>query len=579
MTEQLLDQIQAMGRYRRLSPSGQEQLAQIVGKLRHVSLFESLSLEELAYIAERARLVRYQAGDLIIRKGDTDKTLYVIIDGQVRVWDRTEEGRGRLLNYHGSGDFVGELAFLEDKPRAANVDMITDSELVAFDREGFERILQHPQISDYLHTWGQERIRKSNQSFQGKQWDEITIVMAHKSWFGLARAIVVPSLALLAAIGLLGALIFLSGIADQILISVLLAAMIGAGLWIFWMYEDWHNDDLIVTSKRVIQIERVLVPPFPIERHEVALGHVQDMTTRNHGLWTSLFGIETLVIRTSGIGLVEFPYLEDAEGIRDEIFQARELAQARRIGEERSQIRSRLMDELDRPATRTYEPLQAEEEQLVTPEREGLLKIVDYFVPRTRIVKPDCIIWRRHWWILVRKVAPPAMLSLFSAAVLALTIIRPGFLSQVSWRLAVPVPAGVTFLSLLWWLWRYDGWRNDIYIVTDERIIDVEGSPFHIRGESRIEGTFDVIQSTDYSSPNWLYRVLRIGNVTIDTASKQAAFTFDLVARPGEVQQEIFRRLTAYREERAREETERQYTEFSKWFGTYHRSVTEQKEY
>ncbi len=579
MTEQLLDQIQAMGRYRRLSPSGQEQLAQIVGKLRHVSLFESLSLEELAYIAERARLVRYQAGDLIIRKGDTDKTLYVIIDGQVRVWDRMEEGRGRLLNYHGSGDFVGELAFLEDKPRAANVDMITDTELVAFDREGFERILQHPQISDYLHTWGQERIRKSNQSFEGKQWDEITIVMAHKSWFGLARAIVVPSLVLLAAIGLLGALIFLSSIADQILISVLLAAMIGAGLWISWMYQDWHNDDLIVTSKRVIQIERVLVPPFPIERHEVALGHVQDMTTRNHGLWTSLFGIETLVIRTSGIGLVEFPYLEDAEGIRDEIFQARELARARRIGEERSQIRSRLMDELDRPATRTYEPLQAEEGEPVTPEREGLLKIVDYFVPRTRIVKPDRIIWRRHWWILVRKVTPPALLSLFSAAVLALTIIRPGFLSQISWRLAVPIPAGVTFLSLLWWLWRYDGWRNDIYIVTDERIIDVEGSPFHIKGESRIEGTFDVIQSTDYSSPNWLYRILRIGNVTIDTASKQAAFTFDLVARPGEVQQEIFRRLTAYREERAREETERQYAEFSKWFGTYHRSVTEQKEY
>jgi CRP-like cAMP-binding protein len=579
MTEQLLDQIQAMGRYRRLSPSGQEQLAHIVGKLRHVGLFESLSLEELAYIAERARLVRYQAGDLFIRKGDADKTLYVIIDGQVRVWDRNEEGRGRLLNYHSPGDFVGELAFLEDKPRSANVDVITDAELVAFDREGFERILAHPQISDYMRSWGQERIRKSNQSFEGKQWDEITIVMAHKSWFGLARAILAPSLILLVVAVLLGGLILLSAIADQILISVLLAVVVGIGLWIFWMYQDWENDDLIVTSKRVIQIERVLVPPFPIERHEVSLSQVQDMTTRNHGLWTSLFGIETLVIRTSGAGLIEFPYLEDAEWIRDEIFRARELARMRRIGEERSQIRSRLMDELDRPSTRTYEPLQAEEGQPITPEPEGLLKVVDYFVPRTRIVKPDRIIWRKHWWILVRKVTPPALFSLFSASVLALTALRPGFLGQVPLRLVVPIPAGVTAFSLLWWLWRYDGWRNDIYIVTDQRIIDVEGSPFHIKGESRIEGTFDVIQSTDYSSPNWLYRILRIGDVTIDTASKQAAFTFDEVARPDEVQQEIFRRLTAYREERAREETERQYAEFSRWFGTYHRSVMEQKEY
>ena len=132
--------------------------------------------------------------------------------------------------------------------------------------------------------------------------------------------------------------------------------------------------------------------------------------------------------------------------------------------------------------------------------------------------------------------------------------------------------------SFVWYLWHYDGWRNDVYIVTNKRIIDIEGSPFHLQKESRREGTFDVIQNTDYSSPNWLFRVLRIGDVTIDTAAEQKAFTFTSVPRPEEVQQEIFKRLTAFKEKQERAERERRYSEYSRWFGEYHRSVMEQKE-
>ncbi len=578
MTEQLLDQIKAMGRYRRLSPSGQEQLARIVGKLRHVDLFESLSLEELAYVAERSRLVRYRAGDLIIRKGDEDKTLYIITHGQIRVWERTDEGHARLLNYHDAGDFVGEIALLDDKPRTANVDAVTDVELVAFDREGFERILEHPQIREYLRSWGQERIQQSNRNFEGKHWDEITIVMAQKSWFALLRRILLPAVLFLLATALSVSLIFLTAIATEILISLILATLVGIGLWIFWAYEDWQNDDLIVTSKRIIHIERVLIPPFPIERHEISLNQVQDIVTRQN-IWTSVFGIQTLAVKTAGTATIEFPYLAEAEWIRDEIFRARELAQTRYIGEERSQIRRRLMDELDREAGRTYERLEQEGEQQVTPEAQGVLKVLDYFIPRMQIVRPDRIIWRRHWLILAQEALLPILLLICSTVLLALALLRPGFLSYVPAQWMVPVPAGAALFSMLWYLWTYDGWRNDIYIVTDERIIDVEGSPFHLTRESRIEGTFDVIQSVDYSSPNWLYRALRIGDVTIDTAAQRAAFTFDLVSRPAMVQQEIFQRLTAYREQQAHEERERQYAEFSKWFGTYHRSVVEEKEY
>jgi len=126
MAGQLLDEIKNMGRYRRLSPERLKQLAEVATRLRTIDLFDSLTNEQVAHIAERGRIVKYLAGDLVIRKGDTDQTFYVIVSGQVRVWDKQADGMVRLLNYHTTGDFFGELAILNDTPRSANVDVVSE---------------------------------------------------------------------------------------------------------------------------------------------------------------------------------------------------------------------------------------------------------------------------------------------------------------------------------------------------------------------------------------------------------------------------------------------------------------------
>ena len=85
-------------------------------------------------------------------------------------------------------------------------------------------------------------------------------------------------------------------------------------------------------------------------------------------------------------------------------------------------------------------------------------------------------------------------------------------------------------------------------------------------------------RTSDYNSPGLLSRILRIGDVTIDTAAKQASVHLYSVERPEEVQQEIFKRVMAFRERRAREEAERRYAELARWFDTYHNQVVELKD-
>lgn len=577
MSEGFLQELKTLDRFRDLPAQELQRMADLAARLRGVSLFDTVSDHDLLDIARLGRLEHHGPGDMVIHEGDTDKIFYVILKGQVRVWVK-ENGTPRLRNYHGEGDFFGELAPLHNQPRQANVDVVDDVDLVAFEPEGFARITAHEQIDQYLRDWGQQRIRRSNRPFEGKHWDEISVVLAHKSWVALMRMVLFPIAIVVLTLTVWAVLRLFAEVSSQVMASIGVSITVGMGLWIFWMWEDWRNDDLIVTSKRIIHIERILVPPFPVERHEAYIEQIQDIITRNHGLWTWLFGVRSLEVKTAGAGVIQFPYLDDADGIREEIFFARDLAQIRRLGEERGRIRQKLFTELGRAKPEAIVALESGEELRVTPEPTGLWMVFDYFIPRSRIVRRDQIVWRKHWLVLLRQVGPPAALLVLFLVLLILGSVGPGLLGQLPIYITVAAPIVGLVAAFLWYWWRYDGWRNDVYIVTDTRIIDIEGSPFHLQKESRREGTFDIIQNIDYSSPNWLFRILRVGSVTIDTAAQQKAFTFDLVPSPEEVQQEIFKRLFAYREKGRHEESERRYTEFARWFETYHHSVIEQKE-
>lgn len=85
--------------------------------LRRVPLFGRLEPEDLQRIAAGASEHLYPAGEAIVREGDPDDELVVIIDGTVRV----VRADGTVIRSYGPGDHIGELAVLRERPRAATV--------------------------------------------------------------------------------------------------------------------------------------------------------------------------------------------------------------------------------------------------------------------------------------------------------------------------------------------------------------------------------------------------------------------------------------------------------------------------
>jgi CRP/FNR family transcriptional regulator, cyclic AMP receptor protein len=84
--------------------------------LGRLALFVDLPREELETIAASAEEVSFGEGEWIIRQGDPQSSIYVIVDGEVAVMIDDETRRVLPM-----GSFFGEVAVLLDEPATASI--------------------------------------------------------------------------------------------------------------------------------------------------------------------------------------------------------------------------------------------------------------------------------------------------------------------------------------------------------------------------------------------------------------------------------------------------------------------------
>ena len=75
---------------------------------------------------------RVMAGDALIRRGEPDRTLYFVLDGELEVIVHSGDGftMGRVSSV-GAGSVLGELAFFDGGPRSAGAWAVEDCEVAA----------------------------------------------------------------------------------------------------------------------------------------------------------------------------------------------------------------------------------------------------------------------------------------------------------------------------------------------------------------------------------------------------------------------------------------------------------------
>lgn len=107
--------------------------------LEEVPLLSSLQSYERSKIADALEMQKFPAGSTIIREGDPGEAFYILESGEAAVY-KIESG-DTVVHKYKKGDYFGELALLNDKPRAASVVSVGDVKVATLGKEGFLRLL------------------------------------------------------------------------------------------------------------------------------------------------------------------------------------------------------------------------------------------------------------------------------------------------------------------------------------------------------------------------------------------------------------------------------------------------------
>jgi small-conductance mechanosensitive channel/CRP-like cAMP-binding protein len=136
------------GREPAISRDAEEFEREIMNELRQVDFLRDLREEELQLLLPGVTLLKFGAGETIVRQGDTGDSLYIIRSGEVEVL-ASDNGAQEvpLRNLKGSA-FFGEMALMTGEPRTATIRARSDAELLELNREGFAELFKsHPETA------------------------------------------------------------------------------------------------------------------------------------------------------------------------------------------------------------------------------------------------------------------------------------------------------------------------------------------------------------------------------------------------------------------------------------------------
>jgi signal transduction histidine kinase len=127
--------------------------------------FAGLSEADLEELADLTEVNRYPAEHLLCREGAYEDTFYIVADGEVVITKRISEVEGeRVLRHMTTGDYVGEMALIQNAPRAASVRTLTECTVLEIDKADFEAILNRsPRLAMSIIRTTLNRMRANDQ--------------------------------------------------------------------------------------------------------------------------------------------------------------------------------------------------------------------------------------------------------------------------------------------------------------------------------------------------------------------------------------------------------------------------------
>jgi len=135
-------------------------LADVEKLLAYASVFTILADDEIRMLARTARPLTFGPMERIIVQGEEGDSLFVVVEGDVEVVLRREDGSEASVDTMRGGTVVGEMSMLTGERRSATVRAIEGALVYEIGRHDYAPLLSaRPQLADELRSAMQERLR------------------------------------------------------------------------------------------------------------------------------------------------------------------------------------------------------------------------------------------------------------------------------------------------------------------------------------------------------------------------------------------------------------------------------------
>lgn len=149
--------------------------------LMGVQIFAGLGTAELSALSRRLRRCFFYKGETLFTKGQHGSEMYLIKSGLVRVFSADEHGQEISLALLSAGDFLGEMAVLDDQPRSASAVAMEDTEVLSLSRQDFKsELAANPQIANEVIRALVRRLRQADELVEGLSFLDVYGRVARK---------------------------------------------------------------------------------------------------------------------------------------------------------------------------------------------------------------------------------------------------------------------------------------------------------------------------------------------------------------------------------------------------------------
>lgn len=536
------------------------QLEALIQFLRTVPLFEQLQDEELRVIATLAQRETIGLGRDIYRQSDDDQTLHLVYSGAVRLIHIDPTGAPNDVGTVGPGKMLGESALLLAEPHDVTALALTDVVTLVFKRETFMPLReQHPRLWGHLTLSPTVAERLNAPQFGWQAQDEAVVLFTREHWWGLARRMFFPLLGLLGAIAFV--MIVQQSLPNLVGGAVVVGFLILAGI-VGYIGVDWRNDYWVVTNKRIVHVDEIFF--IRKKRNETPLPAITQVQFERHGMAAMIFDFGDLEVETftGTIGMRDIPNpMRLKQEIQDEVAKVR--------SRERAAGHKGIRDDLEKriiAKEAVVEAASPEPEEERPPRPPITIGVIEYFFPKLVWRRGNVIIWHKHWIVLWRNIIWPTLAIFF--ALLAFFNWYNGtpplgtLLEDGAWWIWPLILGGLG----AWWWWMFEDWRNDEYVLTGNRVIEITRTPFSL-SEKRRESSLSDFQSTELKIVGPWQKLFRYGTLIVKLPGAQVEFK-DIV-NPAGAQTEINKRLSEFNAKKSEKEAQSRRNELTDWFAAY----------